>query len=859
MGSRPRSRVGAAIMHVRAAPASSHLKPAAPSFHYQPLVIVLCGVVAGILVDRGYPLSCAAWWGGSAAALCLWFVLLVMHLPRVANAALLVGLGCLAGGWHHFHWNLFPAGDIATWASETPRPVAVRGVAITGSRRIPAPPFDPLVAFSSGDRTRIDLRPTEIRDGLTWVPCAGRATLVVEGHVLGVHAGDTLEVFAMLSRSGPAANPGDLDFATLGRARRSRCLLRASFPDCVQIIGQGSRWSVTRWIDELRQWGSRTLWRYLGSEHAGLEAALLLGAREQLDEQRTEAFFATNTIHVLAISGLHIGMLATAMFWALRLGLLPRRHALIAVALLVVVYTLVTGAPPSAVRAAILVVLVCVSLAWGKNVLGYNCLAAAALVVLAINPADLFRAGPQLSFLAVGTLIWFGPHWMRWQQQDALDRLIERSRSWPWRLSGWLGRWFLRATAVTAVVWASTLPLVMARFNLVSPVAILLTTLLWLPIAIALLSGFALLVAAAILPIAAPPLAWLCGTSLTVVDFFVQQAAAIPYGHAWLPGPEEPWLAGFYIGLLAWCGTGPWRLRPRLALVLMAAWIAVGVAFAWPGMAWNSQAIEQRAGRELRCTFLAVGHGCSIVLELPDGRTLLYDAGRLGSPSSGARTISRYLWSRGIRRLDAVLISHADVDHYNALPLLLKQFEVGEVFVGPQMFADEDSLALAALKTAVDRHSIPIRIVHNHAEVLGPADSESPQLRLLHPPPEAFTGSDNSASLVLAIEYQGVRLLLPGDLEPPGTAMLLGQAEYDVDVLLAPHHGSQRSDPPGFVRWSQPELIVISGGDAIEAAPVMQTYQSGGAQVLHTDAVGAVIVVVREGSYQVRHWIEGPQ
>ncbi len=591
---------------------------------------------------------------------------------------------------------------------------------------------------------------------------------------------------------------------------------------------------------------------------------MLLGAREQLDQQRTAAFFATNTIHVLAISGLHIGMLATAMFWALRLGLLPRRSALVAVAVLVVIYTLVTGAPPSAVRAAILVVLVCTSLLWGRNVLGYNCLAAAALVVLAINPADLFRAGPQLSFLAVGTLVWFGPHWMRWQQQDALDRLVERTRPWPWRLSMWSVRWFLRATAVTAVVWASTLPLVMARFNLVSPVAILLTTLLWLPIAVALLCGFALLAAAALVPWFAPPLAWCCGVSLSLVDFFVQQAANIPLGHTWVSGPGELWLAGFYVGLLAWCGAGPWRPNRKIATVGLLVYAAVGAAFAWPGVGWNPQVSPSVTRGELRCTFLSVGHGCSIVLELPDGRTLLYDAGRLGSPNSGARTISRYLWSRGIHKLDAVLISHADVDHYNTLPLLLRQFAVQEVLVSPQMFAETDSLALAALRDAIQQAGVPIRVVHRRLplfETLGRTstpDGQEVTFRLLHPPEEPVAGSDNAASLVLLIEYQGVRILLPGDLEPPGTSLLLAQAPLDCDLLLAPHHGSTRSDPPGFIDWSQPEWVVISGGDAEDAAPVTKTYQSGGAQVLHTETSGAVTVVVRDGAIEVRPWLREP-
>ena len=110
----------------------------------------------------------------------------------------------------------------------------------------------------------------------------------------------------------------------------------------------------------------------------------------------------------------------------------------------------------------------------------------------------------------------------------------------------------------------------------------------------------------------------------------------------------------------------------------------------------------------MACTFLSVGHGCATVVELPDGRTILYDAGQFSSPGACAQTIAGCLWSRGITHLDAVVISHADADHYNGLPQLMKMISIGAVYVSPQMF-DTSSSSLLALQESIQAAGIPIR------------------------------------------------------------------------------------------------------------------------------------------------------
>ena len=215
----------------------------------------------------------------------------------------------------------------------------------------------------------------------------------------------------------------------------------------------------------------------------------------------------------------------------------------------------------------------------------------------------------------------------------------------------WLvGRGVRRLTLVSGAIWLLTLPLVMARFHIFNPIAVLINTAVWLPMAGALVSGLALLLCSMIPGPLAAVCAVFCNGLLGAVEWLVRFGEHVPYGHTWVPGPAEWWLIGLYAGLAVFAAFP--RLRPplRWRLALLGAWTAAGVIIPW----WTTD----RHG--LRCTFLSVGHGESIVLELPDGRTVLYDAGRLSAPTSCCRIVSGYLWSRGLTHIDAVVLSHAD-------------------------------------------------------------------------------------------------------------------------------------------------------------------------------------------------------
>jgi competence protein ComEC len=250
-------------------------------------------------------------------------------------------------------------------------------------------------------------------------------------------------------------------------------------------------------------------------------------------------------------------------------------------------------------------------------------------------------------------------------------------------------------------------------------------------------------------------------------------------------------------------------------------------------------------------TFLSVGHGCAAVVELPDGRVLLCDAGHMGSPDAGGRTIASYLWSRGITRIDGLVISHADADHFNAVPYLLERFDVAKVFVSPVMFDESGKklgMAVTALKSAIETSAAELETVSEGQRLnVGGAAT----VRVLLPPAEGVIGSDNANSVVLAVEYGGHRVLITGDLEGRGLSRLLERPAYDVDVLLAPHHGSLGSSPPEFAAWAKPDFVIVSGGFRGNFTLLEDVYGQVGAMPLHTARVGAIQAAIDANGLRV--------
>ena len=259
-------------------------------------------------------------------------------------------------------------------------------------------------------------------------------------------------------------NPGEFDFAD--HLHRSPSLSTHHRPSGMRDFHRARIMVATHaLVGSPARAGDSALWTSLDRAQSGLALALVLGEREELDAESTRQFYESGTVHLLSISGLHVGLLALVLFRGLELGFWRRRPAFVAVAIITALYALVIDAEPPAVRATVMVWLVCAALYTGRPVSPFNLLAASALVVLALNPADLFRVGPQLSFLAVATLAWVGQRVARRLPRDPLERLIAGSRPWPERMLRSFAQSTGRFLLLTAAVWLVSLPLVLAAFT----------------------------------------------------------------------------------------------------------------------------------------------------------------------------------------------------------------------------------------------------------------------------------------------------------------------------------------------------------------------------------------------------------
>jgi competence protein ComEC len=197
-----------------------------------------------------------------------------------------------------------------------------------------------------------------------------------------------------------------------------------------------------------------------------------------------------------------------------------------------------------------------------------------------------------------------------------------------------------------------------------------------------------------------------------------------------------------------------------------------------------------------------------------------------------------------------VILSHADVDHFNSLPQLIERFPVGQVLVSEQMMQSRSG-AVASLFADCRSKGVPLDSIGAGDQLITGCPSE---IRILSPPIFGTGGSDNSNSLVVLLEFQGQKLLLPGDLESYGLDLLLQAEPIDCDIVMAPHHGSKNSLPDKFLQWSTPEHIVISGGSQRVKRKTVEQFMGEDRQVYRTDTQGAIRFEWTKKTLRRFHW-----
>lgn len=798
------------------------------SVWYAPLVPAALALTAGILLDRYAAPPLPASLIAVVACILAWFCTRNSSsrgLPLVYLALAGIAFGC---AYHHYRSDTLSPDDISYAVKDEPMPVQVRGILDAEPERTPPQAADPLRSIPYAGSTATILRVRELRRGDNWLSVSGRVRAIGTANWPELHCGDAVEIVGQLERIAPPGNPGEPDFAETWRDRGIRvALIARKSPHAVVRLERGWPMSVNGWLAVMRGHGQRMLRDALPERYGGLAGALLLGEGSSMTRADWDKYIRTGVIHVLAISGQHLVILAGFLWFALpRLGV-RQRHAAGIVAIILFGYALVTGARPPALRSAVAVCAACGGLMLRRRVLPVNLFALAWITVALVDPSDLFTSGCLLSFLGVAGLYWIARRLFQ-REEDPLAQLIEENRpAWQRGLRR-LGRFVIECYIANALIWLLITPLAAARYQMISPISIVLGPPLVLLTTIALFAGFLLLFVGMVCPPLTVAIAPVVRFSLAGCEWLVEGGDRLPFAYFHIGEVADWWLWIFYAGLFAAMTQGPLLRRWRWAIIAGCGWLCVGLA----------AGAARLPADELRCTFLAVGHGGCTVLEMPDGRVLLYDAGSLRGPDVARRQIAPFLHYRGIHRIDEVILSHADLDHFNGLPDLLDRFTIGQVTCTPS-FADKPTPGVRHTLNELSRRAIPMRIV-KAGDRLTAGDVV---LRVLHPPAVGPAGNENARSLVLEVQHAGHTILLTGDLEGAGMRRMLDEVPpHRVEVLMAPHHGSHLVNTPELAQWARPRVVVSCQGRPRPSPDVRECYRLIGAQLFETGEHGAVTV-----------------
>jgi competence protein ComEC len=795
-----------------------------------PLAPVALAATLGVALDRSFGLPVPLGLTVAVAGLLVWAAMLFGRRSQLAAVYLWLTVAGLAASYQHYRRDWYAVDDVGNFATPVPRPANLRGVLEEEPAVRTQPPHDPLANLPRGDASIAVLAVTQVRGGDDWLPASGRARLVVEGRLDGLHVGDEVDAVGRLYQPPPPMNPGEPDRAAHLRDQGIRAVL-AVRKDASGVTRLTAGWprSWRGCLMVLRGSCRRALENAVpGDRERGLAVALLLGDGSALPETEWDRYRRTGVVHVLVVSGQQLTVLGWFLWFALRRLGLRGRTAGVVVSAVLWLYALMVGGAPPAVRAAVLATSVCGAMLLRRPVLPANIFACAWLIVGVINPSDWATPGCQLSFLCVALIYWCGLGRAR-VEQDPLERLVEKSRPrWQQLARAW-GRSLGAAYLLSLAIWLAAAPLVAARYNTVSPVAVVIMLPLVFLAAVALVAGFLLLLVAPLCGPLALALGWGLSWCLAVIDFTVEWADRLPRGRWYVATAPEWWLWLFYLGLLSVVLLK--SLRPHWRWFGLA-----GLAWACVGLAGGA---APRSSDELRCTFLAVGHGGCTVIETPDGRTLLYDAGAMTGPEVTERHVAPFLWYRGIKRIDEVFLSHAHLDHYGGLSALLERFSVGQLTLTPSFEKQDGVEGVARTLADVKRHGVAVRRVSAGARL----SAGAVDIRVLHPPAQDdFGDNEDERSLVLLVTHAGHSVLFMGDLREAGLRHLLAQPALPVDVLQSPHHGSAAANPDALAQWARPNVVVSSQGVPRTAADVAKPYREIGAEFLPTWPHGAVTV-----------------
>lgn len=574
---------------------------------------------------------------------------------------------------------------------------------------------------------------------------------------------------------------------------------------------------------------ARSLERSLPEPQSAVAQALLLGLRRELPADANNAFIATGTIHILAISGQHMTILLAILLGLAYAVAGRKRWGLLAALAGLWLYTGLAGASPPIVRAAIMGTLAVWARYEGRPSTGALALAVAAAGMVAVTPSVLTSVSFQLSVASMAGLVLLAPPLNAWMERRAQPLLAEGNPLRP------LVRGTLLALAAGTAATLFTLPMTAFYFHRFSLIGVPLTLVILPVFPLMLVTSAASAIAGVVWGPLGQVMGWTAWLPLTFMLKVVQTAAMPSHVSLNLANFAAIVAWGYYAILIAATvrfsrpgrpteqgaleaapadRTAPKRAMPRLsewAFIPSGLWDrlpkkAVAIGLLGAGLLLWAAALSAPSGNLLRVAILDVGQGSAALIVTPSGRQALVDGGP--EPRAVLRGLGRQLpfWDR---TLDVIALSSPDLDHLAGLTGVLGRYRADTVLErAPGATAAYASWQKALAANA--RHRV--EAVSGQTVRFG----DGVVLQVLHPPERLFSGTgadDNNNSVVLKLTYGSISFLLPGDVERVAEQFLVESGgSLRSTVLIAPHHGSRTSSSPVFLEAVSPSLVAVSAG-----------------------------------------------
>ncbi len=737
----------------------------------------------------------------------------------------------LTGFLHFSNTQTYPANHISHFVSDDAQSVYLTGKIIS----------NPEVSstFYGSDKKVFTFQAHDLKIKEQWQAIEGLLRVTLYGQ-REVQHGDQLLLQGSLEQPPGLRNPGGFDYRAYLVNHNIMALLKVKEKDAFLGLaspgGLGTPLDISssvasspsaprndgffRALFRFKQKLHNIIYRHLEGEQAALLSAILLGERTNLSQDVKDLFIKTGTIHILAISGLHIGLISLILLAVFRFLRLQRSLGFIFTILILIAYAFLSGLRPSVVRATIMAVIVLFGFLLNREVKIYNSLGLAALLILLVHPHYLFDAGFQLSFVSVISIVYFVPR---------IEKLFPAAQN---RYLSYL----IRAGSVSLAAWIGVAPLVAYYFNIVTPVAVVANLLIVPCLFLVVSAGICFLFFALIWAPLGAIFAQTSALSLLGLSKLASLIGQIPFGFFASAPPSVFLFCGYYSGLIL--------IFNYRKLDIAPAKIAIALAVIANIIVWRP--LFEASSDKLTVTFLDVGHGDAIFIQFPRKGAMLIDGGPASDENdAGKAVILPFLRNRGINKVDAVLLTHPDNDHVGGLPSVIKNVEVDYAFDNGM---PEESLIYASYKRQLVKNVPHYRILKQGDEILG-----FPQVKLsvLYPARPFLVGSgadNNNNSLVIRLVYRDVSFLFCGDIQRQAIQRILAYAPLlQSTVIKVPHHGSYEGKTEDeFFRAASAQVAVISVGRnsrfGFPRPQVIRELKQVDTQVYQTSENGAVII-----------------